>query len=162
MKKKLLISGIEGEVEFNFDRSGSSQVRVELQGQKVEGMLVGQGSSDQFDVVNLNGTNYRVKRIGDFVTIDGKNFKVQGTSALLSKKSGGEGNMNSPMPGKILKVMVKVGDQVEEGQGLMVMEAMKMEHTIKAAHAGVIKAIHYKEGDLVDGGVDLLDLEADQ
>ncbi len=157
MKKKLLLSG--NQEEFNFEKTGNTVVEVTFGSSKVSGQSVSTGSSDQFDVICLNGKNLRVKRVGDYLTIDGKNYKVQSATAALSKKSGGDGNMTSPMPGKILKVMVEVGAEVAEGEGLLVMEAMKMEHTIKAAHAGKVVAIHYKEGDLVDGGVDLLELE---
>ena len=156
MKKKLLLSG--NEEVFNFERVANTSVQVSFEDSTVEGTLVSSGSSDQFDVIRLNGRNQRVKRVGDYISIDGKNYKVESATAALAKKSGGEGNMASPMPGKILKVMVEVGAEVAEGEGLLVMEAMKMEHTIKAAHAGTVAAIHYKEGDLVDGGVDLLEL----
>jgi len=158
MKKKLLLNG-EKE-EFNFERVNAGEVHVEFNDQRVQGHQISQGSTDQFDVINLSGRNIRVKRVGDFICIDGKNYKVENATAALAKKSGGEGNMTSPMPGKILKVMVSAGDEVQEAQGLLVMEAMKMEHTIKAAHSGKVVAIHYKEGDLVDGGVELLELEA--
>lgn len=163
MKKKLLVSNLNNsaEVEFNFERIGTSDVAIKFQTQDVCGHIIHQGSHNEFDVINLNGKNHRVKRIGDFISMNGKNFKVQTPSSVLAKKSGGAGNMTSPMPGKILKVMVKPGDSVEKGQGLLVMEAMKMEHTIKATHTGVVKGIFYHEGDLVDGGVDLIDLEAE-
>ncbi len=157
MKKKLLLNGIQE--EFLFERKGSSEIELKFNEVELQGRQVLPGSSDQFDVINLGGQNLRVKRVGDYITINGKNYKVESALAALSKKSGGDGNMMSPMPGKILKVMVNVGDEVEEGQGLLVMEAMKMEHTIKAAHPGVVSAIHYQEGQLVDGGVDLLDLD---
>jgi 3-methylcrotonyl-CoA carboxylase alpha subunit len=62
------------------------------------------------------------------------------------------------MPGKILKLLVKVGEDVVPGTPILVMEAMKMEHTIKASKAGKIEKIHFKEGDQVAGGVELVKL----
>ncbi len=162
MKKKVIINGNSDQVEFEFERLGSAEVNITYNEVAINGRKVIDGSSDQFDVINLDGRNFKVKRVGDYISIDGKNFKVESAISGLAKKSGGDGNMMSPMPGKILKVMVTVGEEVVEGQGLLVMEAMKMEHTIKAAHGGVVAAIHYKEGELVDGGVDLLDLEVAQ
>lgn len=50
--------------------------------------------------------------------------------------------IKSPMPGTIVKVYVKVGDKVKKGQALFVMEAMKMEHTMKAPADGVVKAVN--------------------
>lgn len=77
------------------------------------------------------------------------------------KKSAGadHGGLISPMPGKIFKVLVSVGDEVKKGEPLLILEAMKMEHSIKAPHDGVVKSIDYKEGDQVDGGVELACLD---
>jgi len=64
--------------------------------------------------------------------------------------AGSEGSLQSPMPGKIVSVMVNPGDQVEKGQALLVLEAMKMEHTIRAPAAQTIDSIFYNVGDLVE------------
>ena len=160
MKKKLILAG--NTEEFNLERIGPDSVEIQYQDSKVSAHKVISGESTQFDVININGRNQRVKRVGDFISIDGKNYKVESAMAALSKKSGAEGNMTSPMPGKILKVMVSAGEKVTSGQGLLVMEAMKMDHTIKAPQDGVVSAVHYKEGDLVDGGVELLEMEANE
>jgi 3-methylcrotonyl-CoA carboxylase alpha subunit len=63
------------------------------------------------------------------------------------------------MPGKILKVMVASGDKVSRGAALVVMEAMKMEHTIRAPFDGVVEKVLFAPGDQVSGGVELLDLK---
>jgi len=60
------------------------------------------------------------------------------------------GSLLSPMPGKIVKVFVKVGDSVNKGAPLVIMEAMKMEHTIRAPTAGVVESIRYNVGDIVE------------
>lgn len=83
---------------------------------------------------------------------DPKNIKRK-----LGEASSG-GGLVSPMPGKILQIFVKVGDEVKAGDPLMVMEAMKMEHTIKASASGTVARLDLKEGDLVDGGVSLCSL----
>ena len=58
-------------------------------------------------------------------------------------------NVVAPMPGRIMKVLVKVGDTVSVGQKVMTMEAMKMENDINAGSAGTVKAVLVKEGDNV-------------
>ena len=63
------------------------------------------------------------------------------------------------MPGKIFKMMVNVGDEVTEGDVLLVSEAMKMETNIKAKRAGVIKELVFGEGDQIDQGDLLVVLE---
>jgi 3-methylcrotonyl-CoA carboxylase alpha subunit len=70
------------------------------------------------------------------------------------------GSLASPMPGRIVDVRVRAGDRVERGAALVVIEAMKMEHTIVAPAAGRIGAVHFQAGDMVDEGVELLVLQA--
>jgi 3-methylcrotonyl-CoA carboxylase alpha subunit len=62
---------------------------------------------------------------------------------------------NAPMPGQVLKILVRTGQHVEVGEALVTLEAMKMEQTIRASTAGVVEAILVKTGDLVSPG-DLL------
>lgn len=68
------------------------------------------------------------------------------------------GSLRAPMPGSVLAVLVEVGEQVSEGQPLMKLEAMKMEHTIKTAVAGVVEAIYFQAGDTVEADVQLLQI----
>lgn len=65
-------------------------------------------------------------------------------------------NVTSPMPGKVLRYLVEEGQEVVEGQGLVVIEAMKMENELQAPKAGVIKTISCVAGKPVDGGALLL------
>ncbi|HKT31507.1 MAG TPA: acetyl/propionyl/methylcrotonyl-CoA carboxylase subunit alpha [Gammaproteobacteria bacterium] len=65
----------------------------------------------------------------------------------------------SPMPGRVVAVHVKAGDNVQPGQSLLVLEGMKMEYTVKAAVAGRIENVLYKEGDMVDAEAPLVDIK---
>jgi biotin carboxyl carrier protein len=56
------------------------------------------------------------------------------------------------MPGKILRTLVAAGSPVEAGQGLVVMEAMKMENELRAPRAGTVRAVHVQEGQTVETG----------
>src|SRR5690606_12971058 len=69
-------------------------------------------------------------------------------------------SLTAPMPGKIIAVKVDPGAVVERGQALLVMEAMKMEHTIRAPADGKVEAIHYTVGDQVEEGAELIHFEA--
>jgi acetyl-CoA carboxylase biotin carboxylase subunit len=60
------------------------------------------------------------------------------------------GGLVAPMPGKVVKVLVSDGEQVTAGAALVVLEAMKMEHTVRAADAGIVRAVHVAVGDQVD------------
>jgi len=64
--------------------------------------------------------------------------------------------LSAPMNGTVVTLMVEIGVPVEAGTALLVMEAMKMEHTIKAPEDGQVDEFYYSSGDLVDGGAELL------
>ena len=68
------------------------------------------------------------------------------------------GRLTAPMPGKVVSFLTQVGDRVQRGQALAVMEAMKMEHTISAPHDGVVEELLYRAGDQVAEGGELLRL----
>jgi 3-methylcrotonyl-CoA carboxylase alpha subunit len=70
-----------------------------------------------------------------------------------------EGGLRAPMPGKVIALVVEAGTQVEKGAPLLVLEAMKMEHTISAPRKGVVKAFRFVPGDQVTDGAELLDFE---
>ncbi len=72
------------------------------------------------------------------------------------------GTLISPVPGRIIDVMVSKSQRVKRGDPLLVLEAMKMEHTITAPHDGVVELLHYSVGDRVDDGVELLQLNEAQ
>ena len=68
-------------------------------------------------------------------------------------------SLTAPMPGAVIRVHVKEGDEVEEGQRLLVLEAMKMEHTLTAPEKGRIKRLPYGVGDVVPLGAALVEIE---
>ncbi|MDH1106105.1 acetyl/propionyl/methylcrotonyl-CoA carboxylase subunit alpha [Pseudomonas otitidis] len=70
-----------------------------------------------------------------------------------------QGGLTAPMNGSIVRVLVEAGQAVEAGTALVVLEAMKMEHSIRAPHAGTVKALYCSEGELVAEGTALVELE---
>ena len=69
------------------------------------------------------------------------------------------GGLTAPMNGSIVRVLVEAGQQVEAGTALVVLEAMKMEHSIRSPHAGTVKALYFGEGEMVSEGAVLVELE---
>jgi 3-methylcrotonyl-CoA carboxylase alpha subunit len=67
--------------------------------------------------------------------------------------------LRAPMPGTVVKVLVGEGDEVEEGQLLLILEAMKMEQPIAAPRAGRVASLPFGEGALVPGGAVLAEIE---
>ena len=74
---------------------------------------------------------------------------------------GDESGLFTQMPGKVVKILAKIGDKVKKGQTLLILEAMKMENEIKAGADGVVKGIHVKAGDALDNGVLMIEVEAE-
>ncbi len=68
---------------------------------------------------------------------------------------------NAPMPGTVVAILTKPGSTVDQGTGLLVIEAMKMEHTIYAPSRGVVNTVNFKVGDRVDEGVKLIEFTAE-
>jgi biotin carboxyl carrier protein len=104
--------------------------------------------------VNVNGTQYMV----EIELIDGAAPAQTAAPAAAptapaapAAPSGGE-TVKSPMPGTILDVKVKAGDKVEEGQVLMILEAMKMENEIMAPKSGTVAAVNVSQGAAVQSG----------
>jgi biotin carboxyl carrier protein len=105
------------------------------------------------------GKNVAVVGVDKYFAVNGVEFTIEAPMRSRTKgRNQDHGQMISPMPGKILKIFVAPGEIVTVGSPILVMEAMKMEHTIKASKDGKIEAILYKEGDQVAGGVELVKL----
>lgn len=70
-----------------------------------------------------------------------------------------QGGLSAPMNGSVVRVLVQVGQRVEAGNALVVLEAMKMEHSVRAPSAGIVRAIHCHDGELISEGRALVELE---
>ena len=85
--------------------------------------------------------------------LDERRLRMRAASGKL--RGDGPQQIVAPMPGKVVRILVKVGDEVKEGQGLVVVEAMKMENELKALRAGKVKELFVVEGVAVEGGARL-------
>jgi len=98
------------------------------------------------------------------VALDGSAFEFDLASPFAPRGAAASDTAThpvSPMPGRVVAVHVKEGDDVTEGQALMVLEGMKMEYTVKAGVAGRIEAVRHAEGDMVEAETPLVDIEAE-
>ena len=136
--------------------------------------------------VTYNNTEYKVKaeeikpgqlkiKIGDrivksvitegekekFVFLDGDVFKVKPVELTGKKKTKkkDDGDLSSPISGKVVNVKVKNGDSVKKGDVLLVIEAMKMEYLIRAPFDGKVKKVNFKEKDQIEIGQNTVDIE---
>jgi len=97
------------------------------------------------------------------VFFEGRSWPVTVVGALSAGGGGDDhaGGLKAPMPGKVIALIATAGSVVEKGTPLLVLEAMKMEHTISAPAKGLVKAFHFAAGDQVTDGVELVDFEVE-
>lgn len=94
-----------------------------------------------------------------WVAAGGETYRIERAVGPGARGADAEEDLRAPMPGKILKMLAKEGDEVEKGRPLLVLEAMKMEHEIRAPRAGKVKKLFFGLGEMVGLGDLLAELE---
>jgi biotin carboxyl carrier protein len=107
-------------------------------------------TEDEYRVL-VDGRTYHVNLIDERRVLTG--------GAAAGSQLHGRQNVSVPMPGKVIAVLVSAGDKVEKGQGLVIVEAMKMENEVHSPIAGEIREIKVNPGDTVEGGAVLVVVE---
>ncbi len=120
-------------------------------GDVVRRVGVGRGSSRGKYTLSIDGRRFEVE------ALDERTHAIRQLSAAAAPPAG-PAPLVAPMPGLIVRVNVAAGDTVKAGQGLVVMEAMKMENELRAAAAGVVKAVRVAPGTAVERGATLVEL----
>ncbi|GBE15969.1 MAG TPA: biotin/lipoyl-binding protein [Proteobacteria bacterium] len=154
-----IIDGEEVPVKVDNDEGGNTVVTV---GDREVTADVFWARSDLVSLI-IDGRSYQVdihsEKDSHNVLIEGERFEFDlfdERQALLrsSASLGTEGiqEIRASMPGRIVKILVAEGDEVQDGDGLLVVEAMKMENEIKSPKTGVVKKIGVKEGATVEAG----------
>jgi biotin carboxyl carrier protein len=170
------IGGRELVVELGMGEDGRTRVVVDGVASDVElttsdgGWLLRQGLSQTFARVDGEGAKVGVaiKRGGaDVVFVNAEVAEARSASVAALVKgaraaaASGPVSVRSPMPGRVVKVLVKPGARVAAGQPVVVVEAMKMENELRAPRAGAIKDVRCAEGAAVESGQELVTLELD-
>jgi len=165
MKLSLIVNGTEDSIEVltpapacRFRTSGGErEAHVETPEPGVYSVLLDGRSYDARVEERPGG--------GIVVVIDGFRFEIEvHDPRRWTRKSAGRGDAGvqrivAPMPGKVVRVLISPGDAVEPGQGLLVVEAMKMQNELKATRAGKVIAVPAKEGATVAAGEVLATIE---
>ncbi|HTS24381.1 MAG TPA: biotin/lipoyl-containing protein [Bryobacteraceae bacterium] len=166
MKLALVVNGVEDSIDvlapapdcrFRIGQNGERHAHVEAPEPGVYSVLLDGFSYDAHVEESPEG--------GLVVVIDGFRFEVEVTDPRRwTRKSAGRGDagvqrITAPMPGKVVRVLVSTGDAVKAGQGLVVVEAMKMQNELKATRAGKVASVPAKEGATVTAGEVLATIE---
>lgn len=107
-------------------------------------------AEDEYRVL-VDGRSYRVQ------LVDERHLRLGGLQSGIQLQ--GRQEVSVPMPGKVIAVLVGEGDKVEKGQGLVIVEAMKMENEVRSPIAGEVKEVKIKPGDALEAGAALIVVE---
>jgi biotin carboxyl carrier protein len=122
-------------------------------------------------MLTVNGIGYDVALDETTAIVDEKEYRIEVAGMAVraaapkkaaprkAKAAAGAGSVTAIMPGAILKVLVAEGDEVQEGEVVVILEAMKMENEIHAHKGGVVQKVHVAAGDSVENGQALVDIE---
>jgi len=160
-----------GEQNYTIDieEMGKSVYRVAVDGNEflVDGKKTGRTNYSL--IVDNRSFEIEVDHTEDEyrVLVDGRNYHIHLVDERRMLVGGGQSGVqlqgrqkvSVPMPGKVIAVLVSEGDKVEVGQGLVIVEAMKMENEVHSPIAGEVKEIKVKPGDTVEGGAVLIIVE---
>ena len=125
-------------------------VRIVTIGSEVHRIVVRRGATRGAYTLWVDGFRF------DGEALDERTRTIRDITAVSAKASG-PAPVNAPMPGLIVRVNVKVGDVVQAGQGVIVMEAMKMENELRASGAGTVKSVNIEPGKAVEKGMVLVE-----
>ncbi|HUQ46883.1 MAG TPA: biotin/lipoyl-containing protein [Gemmatimonadaceae bacterium] len=129
-------------------------VRVVTIGREVHRVVARRGATRGSYTLWVDGYRF------DGEALDERTRAIRDITAASAKPTG-PAPVNAPMPGMVIRVNVGVGDKVQAGQGVIVMEAMKMENELRASAPGVVKAVHAEVGKAVEKGATLVELSAE-
>jgi biotin carboxyl carrier protein len=160
---------LEGlEREITVERKGKwLLVRCGERNYAVDASVVGDGATfsmlvdgRSFDVVaDVGRETVAVQLVGEQFHVHIEDERERAAHAVAGNRVGGKREVRAAMPGIVVDVRVKEGDVVEEGQTLVVLEAMKMQNPLLAEGAGKVTRVVCKKGEAVAGGVLLLEIE---
>ena len=135
---------------------------LELPGGRM--LVSGAAGDDGTMTADLAGTRLRATVVhhGSALTVfaSGTSHRLEFEKVATIEEEDPSGRLVSPLPGSVIQVLVGAGDAVAKGQPLMIVEAMKMEHTISAPRAGKVRQIYFTAGEQVAEGAQLLEFEA--
>lgn len=120
-------------------------------------------------MIDNSPCNLSIDKEDDYlITVDGRSIRVGIVKEIFKgsiskdrpiRREGTEGLLKSKMAGRVKDIYVRVGDKVEPGNRLLIIEAMKMENEIRASRTGTIKEIFVSEGDILRSGDRLMEIE---
>jgi 3-methylcrotonyl-CoA carboxylase alpha subunit len=154
-------AGRRVEVVAHYRKNG---YMLELRGAKMT--VSGEMAADGAISADLDGNRTRatvIRRANELTVFAfGGSHRLESETFAAAEEEDPSGSLVSPLPGAVVQVLVKDGQAVEKGQTLMIIEAMKMEHTISAPKPGIVRQIYFAAGEQVSEGVQLLEFEEAQ
>ena|SRR5579862_8541609 len=160
MKYEITINGARRTVEFSPPKAEGSRVAFQVDGRSVESDAMGLSRGSYSVLLGGRSLDAAVEETpsGLLVRVNGREYSVTVADPRAWSRGRGGGvelegrqQLLAPMPGKIVRVLVKVGEQVAAGQGLLVIEAMKMQNEVRSPKSGALEKLA-REGQTVNAG----------
>jgi biotin carboxyl carrier protein len=160
MKYEIVINGTSRSVEFTPPANGSSRMKLTIDGRKVGACAVPVSPGAYSILLDARSLEVTVEENPDgfLVRVNGRQFHAHVVDPRSWRRAHGAGvelegrqQLVAPMPGKIVRVLATVGQQVSAGEGLLVIEAMKMQNEIRSPKSGTVEQLA-REGQTVNAG----------
>jgi biotin carboxyl carrier protein len=153
------------EASVGLETAGEGRLRISVNGKAydVSAEFIGREEI----LLNVDGRIFNViihsNSLSHSVFVNGRLFRIEKQSVLKilreEKVRQWKRDVKITMPGRVIQVLKTAGDEVQEGQPVLVLEAMKMQNEIKAPHSGRVIRVNYKAGDYVEAGSILFSIE---
>jgi acetyl/propionyl-CoA carboxylase alpha subunit len=144
---------------------GAREIRLDRESAALDGravsVLLPAGDRETREIV-VDQRRYRIAtaRAGDrtWVWCEGAVYEFETARRVRAAAAEHAGGLGAPMPGRVRRLVAAEGAAVARGEVLLVLEAMKMEHAIRAPRDGILERFRVREGDLVEAGMELAEL----
>jgi acetyl-CoA carboxylase biotin carboxylase subunit len=160
------------EIPVKFKNNNDGKFEFDIEGEKSVALF----ESLEYGIVKLSIDNtIRTFYISNddkgngFISYDGFTFQIRRNDILVQEDffgsldaDGGNGQIVSPMPGKVIKINVNEGDKIKKGDVLLIVEAMKMENNIVSPRDAIVEKVNVAVGNMVDGSTELVILSQDE
>lgn len=161
--QEVTFDGDYGAVKVGYRFEARGGITVEVDEEPLVGATVLSVTPERVGLITSSHLRwFDVNQVGSTHHVDGPGGYIKLTETPrfpIATIEQDRGSLHAPMPGRVVKVEVTEGDTVDEGQVLVVMEAMKMEHTLRSPHSGTVTSVHTTAGEQVEAGQTLVVLE---
>ena len=148
------------EFALEVEMKDSKTFEFQHEGKKTKLHLKALAGKDYYSFDGIAWKKLPALGVNEVLVSNSEMYKVYRGYKPSGLNKGGAGALITQMPGKVVKLFKKVGDKVTKGETVLILEAMKMENEIKSGADGIIRSVNIKEGETLEAGFLLIEIEA--